>query len=47
VDYVHSNKENLRLPLGKITIQGMRAKLAAVEKDIAANESIAISTVYE
>jgi NAD(P)-dependent dehydrogenase (short-subunit alcohol dehydrogenase family) len=47
VDYVHSNKENLRLPLGKITIQGMRAKLTAVEKDIAANESIAISTVYE
>lgn len=47
VDYVYSNKENLRLPLGKITIQGMRAKLAAVEKDIAANESIAISTVFE
>jgi NAD(P)-dependent dehydrogenase (short-subunit alcohol dehydrogenase family) len=47
VDYVHSGKDNLRLPLGKLTIQGMRAKLAAVEKDIAANESIAISTVYE
>ncbi len=47
VDYVHSNKENLRLPLGKVTIQGMRAKLAAVEKDIAANEAIAINTVYE
>lgn len=46
VEYVHSNKENLRLPLGKVTIQSMRAKLAAVEKDIAANESIAISTVY-
>jgi short-subunit dehydrogenase len=46
VDYVHSNKENLRLPLGKVTIQGMRAKLASVEKDIAANESIAISTVF-
>jgi len=46
VDYVQSNKENLRLPLGKVTIQGMRAKLAAVEKDIAANESIAVSTVY-
>ena len=46
VDYVHSTKENLRLPLGKVTIQSMRAKLAAVEKDLAANESIAISTVY-
>ncbi|MGZ3853185.1 MAG: oxidoreductase [Flavisolibacter sp.] len=46
VDYVRSNKENLRLPLGKVTIQSMRAKLAAVEKDLAANESIAVSTVY-
>jgi len=46
VDYVQSNKENLRLPLGKVTIQSMRAKLAAVEKDLAANESIAVSTVY-
>jgi short-subunit dehydrogenase len=47
VDYVHSGKENLRLPLGKVTIQGMRAKLASVEKDIAANESIALSTIYQ
>lgn len=46
VDYVRSNRENLRLPLGKVTIQSMRAKLAAVEKDLAANESIAVSTVY-
>lgn len=46
VDYVHSGKENLRLPLGKVTIQGMRAKLASVEKDIAANESIAVSTIF-
>jgi NAD(P)-dependent dehydrogenase (short-subunit alcohol dehydrogenase family) len=47
VDYVHNNNEPLRLPLGKVTIQGMRAKLAAVEKDIAANEAISISTVFE
>jgi NAD(P)-dependent dehydrogenase (short-subunit alcohol dehydrogenase family) len=46
VDYVHNNNEPLRLPLGRVTIQGMRAKLAAVEKDIAANEAIAISTVF-
>jgi NAD(P)-dependent dehydrogenase (short-subunit alcohol dehydrogenase family) len=46
VDYVQTNKENLRLPLGKVTIQSMRAKLQAVEKDLAANESIAISTIY-
>ncbi|HWI90345.1 MAG TPA: oxidoreductase [Flavisolibacter sp.] len=47
VDYVQSGKENLRLPLGKRTIQGMRAKLASVEKDIAANESIAVSTIFQ
>ncbi|MGZ3925153.1 MAG: hypothetical protein ACXVBJ_15380, partial [Flavisolibacter sp.] len=46
VDYVRSNRENLRLPLGKVTIQSMRAKLAAVERDLTANESIAVSTVY-
>jgi len=47
VDYVQSGKENLRLPLGKVTIQGMRAKLASVEKDITANESIAVSTIFQ
>lgn len=47
VDYVHSGKQNLRLPLGRVTIRGMRAKLAAVEKDITANESVAVSTVFE
>lgn len=47
VDYVYNNNEPLRLPLGKVTIQGMRAKLASVEKDIAANEAIAVSTVFD
>lgn len=47
VNYVNSGKENLRLPLGKVTIQGMKAKLASVEKDIAANESIALSTIFQ
>jgi NAD(P)-dependent dehydrogenase (short-subunit alcohol dehydrogenase family) len=47
VDYIHNNREPLRLPLGKTTIQGMRAKLASVEKDIAANEAISVSTVFE
>lgn len=47
IDYVHENKEPLRLPLGKVTIQGMRAKLAAVAKDIEANEHISISTVFD
>lgn len=47
VDYVYANKEALRLPMGKAAIQGMRAKLAAVEKDIAVNEAIAAGAVYE
>jgi NAD(P)-dependent dehydrogenase (short-subunit alcohol dehydrogenase family) len=47
VDYIHNNRDPLRLPLGKTTIQGMRAKLASVEKDIAANEAISVSTVFE
>jgi NAD(P)-dependent dehydrogenase (short-subunit alcohol dehydrogenase family) len=47
VDYIHNNREPLRLPLGKTGIQGMRAKLASVEKDIAANEAISVSTVFE
>lgn len=46
IDYVYSGKSHLRLPLGKITLQNMRAKLKAVETDIAANEDIALSTVY-
>jgi NAD(P)-dependent dehydrogenase (short-subunit alcohol dehydrogenase family) len=47
VDYVNNNTPHLRLPLGKLSVQGIRAKLAAVEKDVAANEAIAKSTVFE
>lgn len=47
VEYVHENREYLRLPLGKVTLQGMRAKLASVEKDIAANEAISLSAVFK
>jgi NAD(P)-dependent dehydrogenase (short-subunit alcohol dehydrogenase family) len=46
VDYVYSNNKALRLPLGKIPVQAIRAKLAQVEEDIKANEAIAHSTVY-
>ncbi|MFL5739713.1 MAG: oxidoreductase [Flavisolibacter sp.] len=47
VEYVHQNSPHLRLPLGKLSVQGIRAKLASVEKDLAANEAIAVSTVFE
>jgi NAD(P)-dependent dehydrogenase (short-subunit alcohol dehydrogenase family) len=47
VDYVSTNKTNLRLPLGKLSVLGIRTKLADVEKDVTANESIANSVVFE
>jgi NAD(P)-dependent dehydrogenase (short-subunit alcohol dehydrogenase family) len=46
VDYIHQDMPHLRLPLGKLAVQGIRAKLASVEKDVAANESLANSAVY-
>jgi NAD(P)-dependent dehydrogenase (short-subunit alcohol dehydrogenase family) len=45
VDYVHNNNAPLRLPLGKHSLDAIRAKLTAVEKDLQANESIALSTM--
>jgi len=47
VDYVHANKPNLRLPLGRSPLQVIRAKLAQVEADLQANEAIALSAVFE
>jgi NAD(P)-dependent dehydrogenase (short-subunit alcohol dehydrogenase family) len=47
IDYVYNNNQALRLPLGKLAVQGIRAKLEAVKKDLEANESIAVSAVYE
>jgi NAD(P)-dependent dehydrogenase (short-subunit alcohol dehydrogenase family) len=47
VDYVHNGNKELRLPLGRAAIQGIKAKLAAVQADLAANEPIALSTLVE
>jgi NAD(P)-dependent dehydrogenase (short-subunit alcohol dehydrogenase family) len=46
VAYVKGGRPHLRLPLGKSAVEGIRSKLAAVEKDIAANEAIANSAVF-
>jgi len=46
VDYVYSGKKELRLPMGKGALDGIKAKLAAVEKDLAANEALALSTDF-
>ena len=47
VDYVHNGNKELRLPLGRAAVQGIKAKLAAVQADLAANEPIALSTLVE
>jgi NAD(P)-dependent dehydrogenase (short-subunit alcohol dehydrogenase family) len=47
VDYVHNGNKELRLPLGKVAVQGIRAKLAAVQSDVDANEQIALSTLVD
>lgn len=47
VEYIHANREHLRLPLGKAPLQAIRAKIADVQKDIEANEAIALSAVFE
>ena len=47
IDFVYSDSKTLRLPLGKTAIDGIKAKLAAVQRDVTANEAIAMSTHYE
>jgi NAD(P)-dependent dehydrogenase (short-subunit alcohol dehydrogenase family) len=47
VDFVYSDSTTLRLPLGKVALDGIKAKLAAVQRDLAANEAIALSTMFE
>jgi NAD(P)-dependent dehydrogenase (short-subunit alcohol dehydrogenase family) len=47
IDYVNRDHKALRLPLGKLPVQAIRNKLAQVEADLKANESIAFSTVYQ
>lgn len=47
VDYVHNGNKELRLPLGRAAVQGIKAKLAAVQADVAANEAIALSTLVD
>lgn len=46
IDYVHNGNKELRLPLGKVALQSIKAKLTAVEKDVAANEAIALGTDF-
>jgi len=47
VDYVHNGNKELRLPLGRAAVQGIKAKLASVQADVAANEAIALSTLVD
>lgn len=47
VDYVHNGNKELRLPMGKQALQSIKAKLAAVQADITANEQIALGTLVD
>ena len=46
VDYVHNNSTPLRLPLGKHSIDALKAKIVSVQKDIEANEAVALRVMY-
>lgn len=47
IDYVNSNAKPLRLPLGKVAVEGIKAKLNNVKGDLEANEAIALSTHFD
>jgi hypothetical protein len=47
INYVYNNSEPLRLPLGKHSIDTIKAKLAQVQKDVEANTEIALSVIHE
>jgi NAD(P)-dependent dehydrogenase (short-subunit alcohol dehydrogenase family) len=46
VNYVHQNKAALRLPMGKHSIDALKAKIASVQKDIEVNEATALDTMF-
>lgn len=46
VDAVNAGSPNLRLPLGADAVDGIRAKLAAVGRDVDATESVARATAF-
>lgn len=46
VDFVHGEGKTLRLPLGKHSLDAIKAKLRAVQADLDANEQVALSTMY-
>ncbi len=47
VNYVQENRDNLRLPLGRVVINAFRMKIEMLQKDLDANEHIAVKTVFE
>lgn len=46
VDFVYSDNESLRLPLGKAALAGIKAKLQSVHKDLETNEAVAASVIF-
>lgn len=46
VDYVHHGGTTLRLPLGKHSLDAIKAKLLQVQKDLDTNQEVAMSVMY-
>jgi NAD(P)-dependent dehydrogenase (short-subunit alcohol dehydrogenase family) len=47
INYVEEGRKELRLPLGKTAVDAIKLKLATVQKEVAANEAIALSTHFD
>ncbi|MEO6071120.1 MAG: oxidoreductase [Chitinophagaceae bacterium] len=47
IDYVAEGRKELRLPLGKTAVDAIKLKLASVQREVAANEALALSTHFE
>jgi NAD(P)-dependent dehydrogenase (short-subunit alcohol dehydrogenase family) len=47
IDFVDGDSKTLRLPLGKHSLDAIRAKLRSVASDLETNEAIALSVMYE
>jgi hypothetical protein len=47
IDYVQMEQPPLRLPLGKHSLDAIKTKLNAVQKDVTDNETIALSVLVD
>ena len=46
VNFVYSDNDSLRLPLGQAAITGIKTKLQSVQRDLEMNEAVAASVIF-